>query len=140
MNIKEASEITKVSSDTIRYYEKIGLIPPITRTSSGIRDIDERIIGRITFVRQMRSAGMSIENLLLYIHLVDSNEDHIAEQKELLKQQLSVMEEKRDDLQAAIDHLTWKLDHYEDHMVKAETELTRLEKEHKEHSEHESVD
>lgn len=130
MNIKEASEITKVSSDTIRYYEKIGLIPPINRTSSGIRDIDERIIGRITFVRQMRSAGMSIENLLLYIHLVDSSEDHIAEQKDLLKQQLSVMEEKRDDLQAAIDHLTWKLDHYEDHMVKAEAELARLKKKH----------
>ncbi|MFT8812578.1 MerR family transcriptional regulator [Oenococcus sp.] len=131
MNIKEASEITKVSADTIRYYEKIGLIPAINRTESGIRDFDERIIGRVNFVKQMRSAGMSIQNLQQYMQLADSNEDHIQEQKELLQDQLLVMEEKRDDLQAAINHLTWKLDHYEDHMAKAEAELSRLEKQNK---------
>lgn len=130
MNIKEASDITHVSSDTIRYYEKIGLIPAIDRTSSGIRSFDKRILGRISFVKQMRSAGMSIENLLHYMQLVDSDENNIGEQKKLLREQMQIMEEKRDDLQSAIDHLEWKLDHYEDHMAKAEAELAALEQEH----------
>ncbi|KRL32615.1 merr family transcriptional regulator [Liquorilactobacillus uvarum DSM 19971] len=131
MNIKNASELTGVSSDTIRYYEKIGLIPRIDRTSSGIRNIDKRIIGRINFVKQMRSAGMSIENLLKYMNLVDSAEGSIAAQKSLLKEQLEAMVERRDDMQAAIDHLKWKLEHYEEHMAKSEADLKKLEKEHK---------
>lgn len=107
MNIKEASEKTGVSSAAIRYYEKESLILAIDRTEVGNRDIDDRIIRRIRFVTQMRAAGMSIENLRRYIELFDAQEDNTKEQKALLKEQLEVMEEKRDDLQAAIDHLNY---------------------------------
>lgn len=51
MNIKKVSEITDVSADTIRYYERIGLLPRITRTNSGVRDFTEREIGILEFVR-----------------------------------------------------------------------------------------
>ena len=112
MNIKEASEKTGVSSAAIRYYEKESLIPEIDRTEVGNRDIDDRIIRRITFVTQMRAAGMSIENLRRYIQLFDAQEDNTKEQKAILQEQLAVMEEKRDDLQSAIDHLNYKLNHF----------------------------
>ncbi|WP_125574582.1 MerR family transcriptional regulator [Levilactobacillus huananensis] len=130
MNIKEASEKTGVSSAAIRYYEKESLIPAIDRTPVGNRDIDDRIIRRIRFVTQMRAAGMSIENLRRYIELFDAQEDNTKEQKALLQEQLAVMEEKRDDLQAAIDHLNYKLKHFYDHMEATEEELRQLEKEH----------
>ncbi|GAY78912.1 transcriptional regulator, MerR family [Sporolactobacillus inulinus] len=104
MNIKKASEITGVSADTIRYYEKVGLVPPIDRKDSGVRDFDQRIIRRINFARQMRSAGISVEALQKYIRLFDANEDNTQQQIALLQEQLELMEEKRDDLQAAIDH------------------------------------
>ncbi|KRM11437.1 MerR family transcriptional regulator [Paucilactobacillus suebicus] len=130
MNIKEASEKTGVSSAAIRYYEKEGLIPAIDRSDNGNREIDERIIRRITFARQMRAAGMSIENLRRYIQLFDSNEDNTREQMDLLREQMTQMEEKRDDIQAAIDHLHYKLDHYDDHMQSAEDELRELERKH----------
>jgi len=130
MNIKEASEKTGVSSAAIRYYEKESLIPAIDRTPVGNRDIDDRIIRRIRFVTQMRAAGMSIESLRRYIELFDAQEDNTKEQKALLKEQLAVMEEKRDDLQAAIDHLNYKLNHFYDHMEATEAELRALEKEH----------
>ena len=132
MNIKEASEKTGVSSAAIRYYEKESLIPSIDRTEVGNRDIDDRIIRRIRFVTQMRAAGMSIENLRRYIELFDAQEDNTKEQKALLKEQLEVMEEKRDDLQAAIDHLNYKLNHFYDHMEATEEELRQLEKQHAE--------
>ncbi len=130
MNIKEASQQTGVSSAAIRYYEKEGLIPAIDRTKVGNRDIDDRILRRIRFVTQMRSAGMSIENLRRYIQLFDAQEDNTKEQRALLQEQLAVMEEKRDDLQAAIDHLNYKLAHFDDHMATTEAELRALEAQH----------
>lgn len=130
MNIKEASTQTGVSAAAIRYYEKESLIPPIDRTEVGNRDIDDRILRRIRFVTQMRAAGMSIESLRRYIELFDAQEDNTKEQKALLQAQLAVMEEKRDDLQAAIDHLNYKLNHFYDHMVTTEEELRALERQH----------
>jgi len=126
MNIKEASEKTGVSSAAIRYYEKELLIPAIDRTEVGNRDIDDRIIRRIQFVTQMRAAGMSIENLRRYIELFDSPEDTAEEEMALLKAQLVVMKEKRDDLQTAIDLLDYKLNHFHDHMEETEEELREL--------------
>lgn len=130
MNIKEASERTGVSSAAIRYYEKEGLIPEIDRSENGNREIDDRIIRRITFARQMRAAGMSIENLRRYIELFDAQEDNAQEQIDLLSEQLTEMEEKRDDIQSAIDHLHYKLDHFDDHMQTTEDELRELERQH----------
>ncbi|GAX06350.1 MerR family transcriptional regulator [Secundilactobacillus pentosiphilus] len=130
MNIKEASERTGVSSAAIRYYEKEGLIPSIDRTENGNRDIDDRILRRIRFATQMRAAGMTIENLRRYIQLFDAQEDNTKEQIALLKTQLAEMEEKRDDLQSAIDHLKYKLDHFYDHMETTEEELREIERQH----------
>ncbi|WP_427910588.1 MerR family transcriptional regulator [Pediococcus parvulus] len=132
MNIKEASEETGVSSATIRYYEKETLIPAIDRSEAGNREIDERIIRRINFVKQMRAAGMSIENLRRYIQLFDNQEDNTKEQIALLNEQMAEMEEKRDDLQAAIDHLHFKLNHFYDHVQASEEELRTLERQHQE--------
>ncbi|WP_367365761.1 MerR family transcriptional regulator [Pediococcus parvulus] len=132
MTIKEASEKTGVSSATIRYYEKETLIPAIDRSEAGNREIDERIIRRINFVKQMRAAGMSIENLRRYIQLFDNQEDNTKEQIALLNEQMAEMEEKRDDLQAAIDHLHFKLNHFYDHVQASEEELRTLERQHQE--------
>lgn len=132
MNIKEAAEKSGVSADTIRYYEKIGLITPIDRTPGGIRNIGERTLERISFVRSMRNAGMSIESLKTYIALVDDQEDHREAQIELLEEQRVLMIEKRDDIQFAIDHLAYKIDHYDDHMAEAEKRLQELERQNKE--------
>ncbi|MCT3034272.1 MerR family transcriptional regulator [Pediococcus parvulus] len=132
MNIKEASEKTGVSSATIRYYEKETLIPAIDRSEAGNREIDERIIRRINFVKQMRAAGMSIENLRRYIQLFDNQEDNTKEQIALLNEQMAEMEEKRDDLQVAIDHLHFKLNHFYDHVQASEEELRTLERQHQE--------
>lgn len=127
MKVSEASKLTGVSTDTIRYYEKEGLIPIIDRNDSGNRKIDERIIRRITFAKHMRSAGMSIKALKQYVDLVDDTEDNTVKQKEILREQVADMEERRDDIQFAINHLNYKLEHYDDHMKEAENELHELE-------------
>lgn len=130
MNIKTASELTHVSADTIRYYERIGLVPGIDRNESGRRAFDDRIIRRINFVKEMRRAGMGIEALQRYMRLFESEEDNYDAQLNLLKDQLELLIEKRDDLNAAIDHLEFKITNYAQHMVAGEEELKQLEKQH----------
>lgn len=127
MNVKEASVLTGIPTDTIRYYEKEGLIPLIDRNISGNREIDEKIIRRLTFAKQMRAAGMSVKSLKEYINLVDDLEDNTEQQKNLLREQIVNMEEKRDDITFALNHLQYKLEHYEDHMRATEEELHNLE-------------
>lgn len=128
MNVKEASILTGVSTDTIRYYEKEGLIPVIERNNVGNREIDEKIVRRINFAKQMRAAGMAVKALKEYVDLVDDAEDNSEQQKQLLSDQLTEMEERRDDIQFAINHLKYKLEHYDDHMRATEDELHELEK------------
>ncbi len=69
MTIAEVSKKYDLSCDTIRYYERIGLLPEIPRTKSGIRNFDEESCRWIEFIKCMRSAGMEIEALLEYVTL-----------------------------------------------------------------------
>lgn len=69
MTIKEVSEKYDITQDTIRYYEKIGLQPPIPRTKSGIRNFNEQSCKWLEFIKCMRSSGMPIELLIKYMNL-----------------------------------------------------------------------
>lgn len=69
MTIAEVSQKFDISPDTLRYYERIGLIPPVPRTSSGIRDYDEVSCGWISLMKCMRQAGVQIEALIEYVSL-----------------------------------------------------------------------
>ncbi|GAP00326.1 MerR family transcriptional regulator [Fructobacillus ficulneus] len=120
MNVKETSQLTGIPADTIRYYEKEGLIPKIDRNEVGNREIDEKIIRRLTFAKNMRAAGMSVKALREYIRLVDEDRDNTDKQKAVLREQMTIMLAKRADIDYAVDHLQYKLDHYEDHLKKTE--------------------
>ena len=87
MKIAEVSEHYGISSDTLRYYERIGLIPPVTRNVSGIRNYGELDIRRVEFVKCMRSAGLPIEVLIDYMELVQQGDQTIEARKEILKEQ-----------------------------------------------------
>lgn len=69
MTIKEVSEKYDITQDTIRYYEKIGLQPPVSRTKSGIRNFNEQSCKWLEFIKCMRSSGMPIELLIKYMNL-----------------------------------------------------------------------
>ena len=67
MTIAETAKKYDISADTLRYYERIGLIPPVPRTRSGIRDYDESSCGWVEFIKCMRGAGLQIEALIEYV-------------------------------------------------------------------------
>ena len=123
MNIKKASEITGVSIDTIRYYEKIGLIIPIKRLN-GIRKFNERNINQIIFAKTMRQAVLGIELLKDYVSLVFENDSStVPARKAILAEAIEKLNDKIDETVKARDYLEWKIDNYDTHMINAENNL-----------------
>ncbi|AIS59033.1 MerR family transcriptional regulator [Listeria ivanovii] len=124
MNIKEAAKITGLTNDTIRYYERIGIIMPIPRQANGLRDFNERSINQLKFAKTMRSAGMGVESLREYVAMIYENDDStILARKALLTEQAELMQEKIDEMQEAHDYLLYKVENYEGHMREAEKKL-----------------
>ncbi|WP_203268194.1 stress response transcriptional regulator NmlR [Streptococcus uberis] len=123
MNIKKVSELTGVSADTIRYYERIGLIPPVTRNQSGVRDFSDRDISVLEFVRYFRGAGVSVESLIDYIGLVEQGDSTIGARLAILQEEREKLEERVSKLQAALDRLNHKIDNYQNKVVPREHQL-----------------
>jgi MerR family transcriptional regulator, aldehyde-responsive regulator len=127
MKIAEVSEHYGLSSDTLRYYERIGLIPPVTRTESGIRDYGELDIRRVEFVKCMRSAGLPIEVLIEYVALVQQGDQTIEDRKEILKEQRAQLVVRMAEMQKTLDILDHKIEVYENAVLKKEKEMVQTE-------------
>lgn len=81
MTISEVSKKYNLTEDTIRYYEKVGLIPKVPRNKSGIREFDDASCRWLEFVKCMRSAGMPIDALIKYINLTKEGEKKLKLEK-----------------------------------------------------------
>ena len=125
MKIAEVSERYSISSDTLRYYERIGLIQPVNRSANGIRDYNEIDLRRVEFIKCMRSAGLSIEVLIEYVGLVQQGDQTIETRKEILKEQRELLLAKMKDLQETMDVLDHKIEVYENAVLKKEQEIVQ---------------
>lgn len=123
MIIAEVSKMMDISADTLRYYERIGLIPPVKRTKSGIRDYGEKDLGWVSFAKCMRGAGISIEALIEYVSLFQQGDETIATRKQILIDQRDELIKKIEEMQGTLEYLNTKLEHYEDTLVPKEREL-----------------
>jgi MerR family transcriptional regulator, aldehyde-responsive regulator len=128
MKIAEVSEQYGVSMDTLRYYERIGLIPPVNRNGSGIRDYNELDIRRVEFVKCMRSAGLPIEVLIDYMKLVQQGDATIDARKEILKEQREHLLSRMEEMQKTLDILNRKIEVYENAVLKKEKRIIQNEK------------
>lgn len=129
MQISEVSERFDLTKDTLRYYEKVGLIPEIRRNSSGNRDYEEQDCKWIGFIKCMRDAGLSIDTLIEYLELYQEGDSTIRERKELLTEERDKLAEKISKMQQTLDRLNYKIDVYEERIVKREKELITRKKE-----------
>ncbi len=123
MKIAEVSEQYSISSDTLRYYERIGLIPPVNRNENGIRDYNETDIKRVEFIMCMRSAGLPIDALIEYVGLVQQGDTTIEARKEILKEQREQLVARMKDMQKTLDMLDYKIEVYGKTVLKREKEL-----------------
>ena len=126
MTIAEVSRKYDISADTLRYYERIGLIPPVPRTRGGLRDYGEESSGWIQLMKCMRAAGVQIEALIEYVDLFQQGDATLDARKALLVEQRDQLVSRMAEMQASLDLLNQKIDRYEQGMMTAEQQLRRL--------------
>ncbi len=114
MTIKEVCEKYDLTPDTLRYYERVGMIPPVTRTAGGIRDYQEEDLGWVEQAKCMRSAGLPVEAIVEYVKLFREGDGTILARLELLKNQMKRLVAQREQINSTINRLQYKIDRYEE--------------------------
>ena len=120
MTIAEVSRKYHMTADTLRYYERIGLIPPVPRTGGGIRDYDEE---SCRWIELMRSAGVQIDALIEYVALFRQGEGTMEQRKAILVEQRDQMVARMEEMQCSLDRLNKKIEGYESGLLRREKEL-----------------
>lgn len=113
MTIKEVSEKYGISGDTLRYYEKIGMIPPVTRTAGGIRNYTETDLSWIELVLCMRNAGLPIEAIIEYVRLYRMGDSTFAARLSLLRKQRTALIAQKERIDEMLSRLNYKIARYE---------------------------
>jgi DNA-binding transcriptional MerR regulator len=127
MTIAEVSRKFDLSQDTLRYYERIGLIPSVNRNKSGIRDYTEEDCKWVEFIKCMRNAGLPIEILIEYVTLFQRGDETVEARKELLIEQRKELLVRMEDMKKTLDRLDNKITRYEETVAKKEKTLKRPE-------------
>lgn len=113
MTIAEVSKQFDISADTLRYYERIGLIPPVPRTQSGIRNYDEASCGWIKLMKCLRAAGVQIEALVEYTALAQQGDETQGARKAILMEQREQLVGRIAEMQQSLELLNRKIEHYD---------------------------
>ena len=125
MTIAEVSKKYDISADTLRYYERIGLIPPVNRSRSGIRDYTEEDCRWVEFAKCMRGAGLQVEALIEYVALFQQGDETVPARKQLLIEHRDQLNERINLLQQTLERLNRKIDGYEQIILPVEQQLRR---------------
>ncbi len=127
MKIGEVSDRYDIPADTLRYYERIGLLSAVNRNAAGIRDYSDADLKRVAFIKCMRGAGLPIEVLIKYVALVQQGDRTIEARKEILKEQRELLAGRMKEMQETLDLLDYKIGVYENAVLKKEKELALVE-------------
>lgn len=114
MNITQVSEKYNISKDTLRYYEKVGVMPKVNRNKSGVRDYDDEACNWVGLVKCLRDSGVSIDTLVKYCELMIDGDTTITLRKNLLIDERAKLRSKLNEMQLAVDKLDYKISKYED--------------------------
>ncbi|EIE7308315.1 MerR family transcriptional regulator [Listeria monocytogenes] len=119
MNIKQAADMFGLTVDTLRYYERIGVIPPVHRNESGYRDYKTSDLNWVYLVKNLRNAGLSVESLIEFATLAQLRETQNVEaaQKQVLVDQLKELDEKLAEMKKVRELLVYKIVSYDSHIA-----------------------
>jgi DNA-binding transcriptional MerR regulator len=127
LSSKDVAELFDISISTIRYYEKIGIIPPIERDENGYRIYTKSTLNWIYLMKSLRNAGLSIESLQEFSRLSQKQGEERKQQKQVLRDQLQEIDEKIPELQPVRKLINNKIETYDEHLAKFQTgELTAV--------------
>ena len=114
MTIGEVCEKYGITADTLRYYEKVGVIPVVNRTKRGIRDYGEDDIRWVENAICMRNAGLPVEMLIEYVRLFREGDSTIQARRDLLMEARKEIAAQLEKYQKAMDRLDYKISRYDE--------------------------
>lgn len=114
MKISDLAKRSGLSAHTLRYYERIGLLPYADRDRSGQRDYDASILSWIEFVGRLKTTGMPIRDMLLYAKLADDGKTTFNERREMLEQHRERVRAHVADLETCLRVLDVKIASYQE--------------------------
>ncbi|MDR2259441.1 MAG: MerR family transcriptional regulator [Azoarcus sp.] len=123
--ITEIGKKFGLTADTLRYYERIGLIPAVGRGAGGIRNYTKFDCDWIDFIKCMRGAGVQVEALIEYVTLFQQGDTTADARKQILVEQRAQIAVRVDDMRKMLDRLDQKIGQYESHIMPAERKLQR---------------
>ena len=112
-SVGEAAKLLGVAPSALRYYDKEGLLPFVTRTESGIRIFREEDLRWLRLIRCLKASGMPIKSIRRYIELEMQGDDTIDARLSLFEAQRAVVREQMEQLQRTLDTLEYKCWYYE---------------------------
>lgn len=129
MNIDAVSKKFELTKDTLRYWERLGLLPAIKRNGSGYREYSEHDMNWVFYIKALRNAGMSIEALIEFVKLYREGDQATTARKSLLVDQRQELLDKVAAIQKTVKYLSYKIDHFEDHTLNYEKDKLVYEEE-----------
>ena len=113
MTIKEVCEKFDITPDTLRYYERVGVIPEVHRTKGGIRDFTDEDVAWVENAICMRSAGVPVEMLIEYVRLYQEGNGTFQARRDVLEEARQEVQKNIEKYQATLDRLNFKISRYD---------------------------
>ena len=114
LNIRQMSDQTGISAHALRYYEKIGLLRDVPRSTSGYREYTEQHLQWITFVKHLRATGMPIREIQKYFDLMQKGDETLLERFHLLENHERVICDQLSELEANLERIRYKICMYKE--------------------------
>ena len=111
-SVGEVSARTGFSIDTLRYYERLGLIEPVERSAGGRRMYREQDVGWLDFVSCLRDTGMPVERMRQFAELCRDGEHTVPVRVDLLEAHGRQVEAEIETLRTKLDAIRHKIDYY----------------------------
>ncbi|PRX98153.1 MerR family transcriptional regulator [Allonocardiopsis opalescens] len=111
--ISEVAAYTGLSVHTLRWYERIGLMPHVDRTSTGQRRFSNKDLDWLGFIGKLRLTGMPVAGMLEYADLVRQGDETVGARAELLTAHRDDVRRRIAELQGTLDVLDWKINLYD---------------------------
>lgn len=113
MNISEAAGKVQLTPVTLRYYERVGLIPPVKRKNGGVREYSAEDLQLIQFIKCMRESGLCIESLVEYMQLYQQGPETKVRREQILREERQGLLDRYNELGQTIERLNQKIAYYE---------------------------
>ncbi len=112
MTIAEVSELTGISTYTLRYYDKEGLLPNINRTESGIRNFNNNDMEILYIISCLKKSGMNIKKIKEFIDLCIIGDSTLNQRLEILIEQKKCIERQKKEIDKYMDKIDKKIECY----------------------------